>query len=118
MKILNYKKRNIPINLVQLLKEKGITKQYIFQKLGIHWDRVNKRTKGKRFPSLEKVTQFTNLLGISFDELLKAPAPELFPGFNETMSYPAEEKAYQIDRLAVEHASISVEMVVQHLKKI
>jgi len=47
------------------------------------------------------------LLALETEQEIKEP----FPGFNKMMSYPVEGMAYQIDRLAVEHAGIPAEMV-------
>jgi transcriptional regulator with XRE-family HTH domain len=101
-------KKNIPLNLARLLKQKKITKQYISQKLNVHWDTVNKWVKGERFPSLEKAIQLANLLGISFDELLKPPPSEPFPGYNEIIELPVRERYEAIWRLVGRKYGIEV----------
>jgi len=101
-------KKYFSFNLKRLLKEKGISKQFVAKKLGVHWDTVNKWSKGERIPSLEKVIQIADLLGSTVDELLKPPTPEPFPGFEDVMRLPAKERYYTVWQLAAQHAGIQV----------
>lgn len=132
MKIMKRsKKKLIPLGqlLIEKAKELGLSEKEFAEKIldisANYFYLLKYGEKGQKAPRAETIRKIAKVLKIPpkqvwdiIEQNLESSSPsQPFPGFNEVMIYPAEERAYQIDRLAVEHVGIPVEMVAQHLEK-
>ncbi|AEH45826.1 helix-turn-helix domain protein [Thermodesulfatator indicus DSM 15286] len=95
-------------NLAIYRKKANLTKQDLANRLKVHWNTVHRWEKGELFPRPELLEEIAKILNVEISDLLKAPEPEPFPGFDNIMCQPARERYYSVWQLAAQHAGIQV----------
>ncbi|MCI6496167.1 MAG: helix-turn-helix domain-containing protein [Anaeromassilibacillus sp.] len=61
---------NLGENIQRLRKEKGLSQEYVAQKIGISRQSISLWEKNKTVPSIENLVTLSEILGVTVDELL------------------------------------------------
>jgi transcriptional regulator with XRE-family HTH domain len=88
-------------NIKQLRKQKGLTQVDLADKLGCTQGIITAYENDLKRPSVEKITQLSEILGVSSDELLglkdirtttPSKSPKLWKKFEQLQSLPSDDK--------------------------
>ena len=67
---------SVPVQLIQLRKQHGLTQQQLADAVGIHVNQIKRYEAGTTQPTLEVLIKFTKALHISMDTLVFGDAPD------------------------------------------
>lgn len=87
---------NLGENIQRLRKEKGLSQEYVAQKIGISRQSISLWEKNKTVPSIENLVTLSEILGVTVDELLGREAAQ-----------PADNSRQPVQELHIGTAAVS-----------